>query len=128
MFSLVSPLTGAGAVGLCPACVAASASALSWLGLGAIIPVWRPLAFGFLGLGVIGFIRDFRKHRRIASLLLLIAGGILLYLGRYVFGGPEFTGWPIWGTGALLVLIGVVINRRHRVHVRGIGHSRLQPA
>ena len=129
MLSLVSPLASTGAVGVCPACVVASASVLSWLGLGALIPVWRPIAFGLLGLGAIGFIRDFQKHRRTAPLVLLIAGGALLYLGRYVFGGPEFTGWPIWGAGALLVLIGVVINRRQfRVHVRGIGHSRPQLA
>lgn len=119
--SLVSPLTSAGAVGLCPACVAASASVLSWLGLGVLIPVWRPIAFGLLGFGVIGFVRDLRKHRRVMPVALLVAGGLFLYVGRYVFGGPEFAGWPIWGLGAFLVLAAVLFNRRlfrgHAAHM-----------
>lgn len=119
MLSVASPVGSAAAVGVCPACLAASASALSWLGLGALIPVWRPIAFGLLALGILGFLRDFQKHRQALPLLLLVSGGILLYLGRYVFGGAGFGGWPIWGPGAILALVATVLNRRlfrARVH------------
>lgn len=43
---------------------------------------------------------------------MLITGGVLLYLGRYVYGGKNFTGWEIWLPGALLVIIAVFYNRR----------------
>lgn len=109
--SLVSPLTGTGGVGVCPVCVAVSASVLSWLGLAALIPVWRWIAFSLLGLGLIGFVLDWKKHKNIAPAILLIVGGVLLYLGRYVYGGRQFTGWPIWGPGAVLVITATLYNR-----------------
>lgn len=111
LLSFFSPLLGTGGVGVCPACVAVSAALLSWLGLGFLIPIWRPIAFTLLALGLIGFLVDLRKHRNLLPLVLLIAGSFLLYLGRYVYGGPEFTGWPIWGPGALLVVAAVWWNR-----------------
>lgn len=115
------PLLGAGAVGACPLCWIGSASLLTYLGLGVLIPVWRQLAFGMLFLAGIGFILDFRSHRNIIPLILLIAGGVLLYVGRYVYGGQDFAGWPIWGTGGILVLIAVFYNkslfRKHKAHV-----------
>ena len=110
--SIFSPLTATGGVGVCPVCVAFSASVLTWLGLAALIPIWRPIAFSLLALGIVGFILDWRKHRNFLPLALIIGGGALLYLGRYVWGGPEFSGWPIWGPGALLVVAAVFLNRR----------------
>lgn len=111
ILSVLSPLTGTGGVGVCPLCVAATASVLSWLGLAALIPIWRQLSFALLGLGVIGFLLDARKHRQIAPIILLTGGGVLLYLGRYVYGGRGFTGWPIWGPGAVIVFGAVFYNR-----------------
>lgn len=122
LLSILSPLTGTGGVGFCPACVAVSASVLSWLGLSALIPVWRPIAFTLLGLGLLGFALDWRVHRNPLPLSLLTVGGVLLYLGRYVYGGPEFGGWSIWGPGAVLAVAGVLTNRwlfrrlAHRTH------------
>lgn len=110
--SFISPVVGTGGIGFCPACVAASASILTWLGLGVLIPVWRPIAFSLLFLGLLGFILDWRKHRNIVPILLLIAGGALLYLGRYVFGGKNFGGWQIWLPGAFLVISAAFYNRR----------------
>lgn len=130
LLSLFSPLTATGGVGVCPLCWAASASFLSYIGLGAFIPFWRKITITFLLLGLIGFIVDYRRHRNIVPLILLAVGGTSLYLGRYIFviqpklhvfsGIEGFAGWPIWGPGAALVIIAVFFNRRlFRVKVRG---------
>lgn len=121
LLTTLSPILGTGAVGVCPLCWAASASFLSYIGLGLLIPVWRKIAIGFLILGVIGFILDYRRHRNIIPLILLTIGGIILYMGRYIFvvqpklhifsGLEGFAGWPIWGFGGLLVIAAVIYNR-----------------
>lgn len=116
--SVFSPLLGTGGVGVCPACVSASAALLSWLGLGLLIPIWRPIAFGLLGLGVIGFTADFFHHRKPLPLFLLLFGSGLLYVGRYVYGGPQFGGWPLWLLGMALTITAVMLNRRQFRHVR----------
>ncbi len=121
--SVLSPLFGTGGVGVCPACVTASAAVLSWLGLGFLIPIWRPIAFTLLGLGAIGFIADFTKHRNVLPILLLIVGSWLLYVGRYVFGGKEFTGWQIWLPGAMLTITAVYLNRKQFRHIRTSSHT-----
>lgn len=110
--SRLAPILGAGAVGACPLCWIGSASLLTYLGLGALIPIWRWIVIVLLVAGLIGFLFDFRAHRKPYPLIFLIAGGVLLYLGRYVYGGIPFGGWQIWGPGAILVLIAVVYNRR----------------
>ena len=106
------PILGAGAVGACPLCWIGSASLLTYLGLGALIPVWRQLAFGMLFIAGIGFLLDFRSHRNVIPLILLSFGGILLYIGRYVFLSI-WGAWPIWGSGGLLILIAVIYNKRY---------------
>lgn len=111
LVSVLSPILGAGAVGACPLCWVGSASLLTYLGLGAFIPVWRTIAFGFLAIGLVGFLLDLRAHRNVYPVALLLVGGLLLYLGRYVYGGAGFTGWQIWGPGALLVVAAVVYNK-----------------
>lgn len=114
------PVLGAGAIGACPLCWIGSASLLTYLGLGALIPVWRQLAFGMLFVAGIGFILDFRSHRNVIPLSLLIVGGILLYIGRYVFLST-WGAWPIWGTGAILIIAAVIYNKslfkKHKAHV-----------
>ncbi|MBI2029859.1 hypothetical protein HYT02_05565, partial [Candidatus Gottesmanbacteria bacterium] len=114
------PILGAGAVGACPLCWIGSASLLTYLGLGALIPIWRQLAFGMLFIAGIGFLLDFRSHRNIIPLILLTIGGILLYIGRYIFLST-WGAWPIWGLGGLLVLGSVIYNKQlfrkeHKVH------------
>ena len=108
----LSPILGAGAVGVCPLCWIGSASLLTYLGLGSLIPVWRWLVFVLLALSLVGFILDYRFHKNFYPLVLLTVGGILLYLGRYVYGGAGFTGWQIWGSGAVLILVAVIYNKR----------------
>ena len=110
--SRFAPILGAGAVGACPLCWIGSASLLTYLGLGALIPIWKWVVLIFLGLGLVGFAFDFRSHRNPYPLALLAAGGALLYLGRYVYGGIPFGGWQIWGPGAVLVLIAVFYNKK----------------
>lgn len=110
--TILLPILGAGAVGACPLCWVGSASLLTYLGLGALIPIWRTIAFSLLGIASIGFFLDFRSHKSPIPLFLLIAGTIFLYLGRYVYGSPEFGGWPIWGTGGVLILAAIVYNKR----------------
>ncbi|MEX0931038.1 MAG: hypothetical protein WDZ68_01955 [Candidatus Paceibacterota bacterium] len=107
-----APILGAGAVGVCPLCWLGSASLLTYLGLGALIPVWQGFVFVLIGIGLIGFLLDFRSHKNIKPILLLIAGAILLYVGRYFFIGADFGYWPIWGTGALLIVVAVILNKR----------------
>ncbi|MBI2032636.1 MAG: hypothetical protein HYT09_03245 [Candidatus Levybacteria bacterium] len=104
------PILGAGAVGVCPLCWLGSASLLTYLGLGTLIPIWRELAFGLLFIAGIGFLLDFRSHRNIIPLTLLILGGVFLYVGRYVFLST-WGAWPIWGTGALMIIVAVVYNK-----------------
>ncbi|MBI3260951.1 hypothetical protein HYZ64_01090 [Candidatus Berkelbacteria bacterium] len=111
LVSALSPILGAGAIGACPLCWVGSASLLTYIGLGVLIPVWRAIAFGLLGIGLVGFLLDLRVHRNIYPVALLLGGGLLLYIGRYVLGGGGFTGWPIWGPGALLVVAAVVYNK-----------------
>lgn len=121
LFSSLAPILGTGAVGVCPLCWAASASFLSYIGLGALIPFWRKIAIAFLVLGLIGFVLDYRRHRNPIPLIFLIVGGIALYWGRYVFviqpklhifsGIEGFAGWPIWGFGGLLIIAAVFYNR-----------------
>lgn len=118
----LAPILGAGGIGVCPLCWVGSASLLTYVGLGALIPYWRWISFALIGLGLVGFLLDYRAHRNLLPVLLLVGGGILLYLGRYVFavqpnihifsGIEGFAGWPIWGFGALLVVFAVVFNKR----------------
>ena len=108
----LSPILGAGAVGVCPLCWIGSASLLTYLGLGALVPLWNWIILVLLGLGVVGFIFDYRAHKNPYPLVFLIAGGTLLYLGRYVFGGAGFGGWQIWVPGGLLVIGAVIYNKK----------------
>lgn len=121
LFSSLAPILGTGAVGVCPLCWAASASFLSYIGLGVLIPFWRKIAIAFLLLGLIGFILDYRRHRNIIPLTLLLIGGATLYVGRYIFvvqpklhifsGIEGFAGWPIWGLGGILIIVAVFYNK-----------------
>ena len=112
LFTTLSPVLGAGAVGACPLCWIGSASLLTYLGLGALIPAWQGIVVALFSLSVVGFVFDYSSHKDLNPLILLVVGGALLYLGRYVFGGAGFGGWQIWGPGAILVLIAVVYNKR----------------
>ena len=121
LLSLLAPILGTGAVGVCPLCWAGSAAFLSYVGLGVLIPVWRKIALAFLILGAIGFILDYRRHKNIIPLILLIVGGATLFIGRYVFvvqpklhifsGLQGFAGWPIWGLGGVMIIGAVIYNR-----------------
>ena len=121
LLSLLSSILGIGAVGVCPLCWAASASFLSYIGLGILIPVWRKIALAFLILGTVGFVLDYRRHKNIIPLILLIFGGATLFMGRYVFvvqpklhifsGLEGFSGWPIWGLGGVMIIGAVIYNR-----------------
>lgn len=110
--TILLPILGAGAVGACPLCWIGSASLLTYLGLGSLIPIWRQLAFAIIFISGIGFLLDFRSHRNATPLIFLVLGGFLLYLGRYVWGGSGFSGWPIWGFGGLLVLVAIIHNKQ----------------
>ena len=109
---ILSPILGAGAIGVCPLCWAGSAAFLTYIGLGALIPAWQGLVLVLLALGLIGFILDYRFHRSIYPIALLIVGSIILYLGRYVYGGEGFGGWPVWGIGGLIIIASVIYNKR----------------
>ena len=110
--SSLAPILGAGAVGVCPICWLGSASLLTYLGLGALIPIWQWLVLVLMGLGLVGFLFDYRSHKNIYPVLLLIVGAVVLYVGRYVFVGAGLGYWPIWGTGAILIVIAVIFNKR----------------
>jgi len=106
----LAPILGAGAIGVCPLCWLGSASLLTYLGLGTLIPAWRWLAFGLIFLGGVGFILDYRSHKKPYPLIMLVVGGILLYIGRYVFLSTWGT-WQIWSPGALLIVAAVIYNK-----------------
>ncbi|MBI3955699.1 MerC domain-containing protein [Candidatus Gottesmanbacteria bacterium] len=106
----LTPILGAGAIGVCPLCWIGSASLLTYLGLGALIPVWRWIAFGLIALGAVGFVLDYRFHKNPYPLVLLSFGAALLYVGRYVFLST-WGAWQIWGPGAVLIIGAVIYNR-----------------
>lgn len=108
----LSPVLGAGAVGACPLCWIGSASLLTFLGLGALVPLWPWVVGALLIVSVIGFAFDYRSHRDWHPFALLVGGGVLLYIGRYVFVAPGFGYWQIWGSGMILVLYAVFANKR----------------
>jgi hypothetical protein len=110
LLTTLAPVLGAGAIGVCPLCWIGSASLLTYLGLGALIPAWRWIAFGFIALGAIGFLFDYGAHKNPKPLILLVIGAVLLYIGRYVFLST-WGSWPIWGTGAILIIAGVIYNK-----------------
>ena len=83
---------------------------LSWAGCS--YSAWQGIVVALFSLSVVGFVFDYSSHKDLNPLILLVVGGALLYLGRYVFGGAGFGGWQIWGPGAILVLIAVVYNKR----------------
>jgi hypothetical protein len=58
VITFLSPILGAGAIGVCPLCWIGSASLLTYLGLGALIPWWRWIGFGLVAFGGIGFVLD----------------------------------------------------------------------
>ncbi|MBI2096911.1 MAG: hypothetical protein HYT40_02025 [Candidatus Sungbacteria bacterium] len=110
LLTMLAPVLGAGAIGVCPLCWIGSASLLTYLGLGALIPAWRWLAFGMIALGAVGFTFDYRAHKNPKPLILLAIGAVLLYVGRYVFAST-WGAWWIWGPGALLIIIAVFYNK-----------------
>lgn len=110
LLTRIAPVLGAGAIGVCPLCWIGSASLLTYLGLGALIPWWRWIGFGFIILGGIGFAFDLLVHKNPKPLILLILGAVLLYIGRYVFAST-WGAWQIWGTGAALIVVAVVYNK-----------------
>lgn len=110
LLTMLAPILGAGAIGVCPLCWIGSASLLTYLGLGALIPAWRLIAFGFIALGAVGFMLDWRAHKNPKPLVLLALGAILLYVGRYVFLST-WGAWPIWGIGGILIIAAVIYNK-----------------
>lgn len=111
IFTRLAPILGAGAVGACPLCWIGSASLLTYIGLGVLIPVWRWMAFGLIALGAVGFAFDYKSHKNPYPLILLSLGAVLLYVGRYIFLST-WGAWQIWGPGALLIIIAVIYNKR----------------
>ena len=110
ILTFLTPILGAGAIGVCPLCWIGSASLLTYLGLGALIPAWRWIAFGFIAFGAAGFVLDYRAHKNPRPLVLLTIGAIFLYVGRYVFLST-WGAWWIWGPGAILIVSAVVYNK-----------------
>lgn len=110
LLTMLAPVLGAGAIGVCPLCWLGSASLLTYLGLGALIPVWRWMAFGLIALGSVGFIFDYRAHKNPKPLILLVVGAVLLYVGRYIFAST-WGAWQIWGMGVVLIVVAVIYNK-----------------
>lgn len=107
----LAPVLGAGGIGVCPLCWVGSASLLTYIGLGALIPFWRWISFGLISLGAVGFVLDYRAHRNPKPLALLAAGAVLLYIGRYVFLST-WGAWQLWGPGAIFIIIAVFYNKK----------------
>ncbi len=103
---ITAPLLGAGAIGVCPLCWAGSAAFLSYVGLGAFIPLWKWLVFALLGAGLIGLVFDYRSHKNWYPIAIFLVGSVGLYVGRYVLVTPV-----VWIGGAVLIVGAVVYNR-----------------
>ncbi len=111
LLTRLAPILGAGGIGVCPLCWVGSASLLTYMGLGALIPFWRWISFGLIFLGTIGFVLDYRVHRNPKPLILLAIGAVLLYVGRYVFLSTWGV-WQIWGPGAILIIAAIIYNKK----------------
>lgn len=109
--TILAPLLGAGGIGACTISCVGSASLLTFLGLGAIMPFWSGLSLGFILLGTIGFIIDYSTHRKTWPLILLVFGGIIFYFGRYIFNAEVSPDWLVWGLGTILIVISTFYNR-----------------
>jgi hypothetical protein len=113
-----SSLLGAIGMGLCPVLMATS---LSTIGLGVLAPIWMWLSGALLVAGLVGYALDYRHHRQIAPVILFMVGSLLLWTGRYSpLGRTGWEGWPLWGSGGLLVLTAFVLNLRVRSHIRAV--------
>jgi hypothetical protein len=107
---------GAIGMGLCPVL---TATMLSTIGLGVLAPIWMWLSAALLIAGLVGYMLDYRYHGQSTPVILFMAGGLLLWTGRYSpLGATGWQGWPIWGSGGLLVLIAFVLNLWARSHAR----------
>ncbi len=111
-----TPLLGAIGMGLCPVL---TATALSTVGLGILAPIWMWLSTALLIAGLVGYSLDYRYHHQSAPVILFVSGGLLLWVGRYSpLGGTGWEGWPLWGSGGLLVLAAFALNLWARSHTR----------
>jgi hypothetical protein len=111
-------LLGAIGLGLCPVLMA---TALSTIGLGVLEPIWMWLSAALLVTGLVGYALDYRYHRQSAPVILFVGGGLLLWAGRYSpLGGTGWQGWPLWGSGGLLVLTAFALNLWVRSHTRAV--------
>lgn len=113
--TLAAPVLGAGGVGVCPACWVGSSAMLTYLGLGALIPLWQWITVSLLGLSFIGFGLDYRSHKNPTPMLLLFLGAAILYLGRYILGGTGSGAWPIWGAGGIIIVLAIIYNKKQFV-------------
>ena len=111
-FKGLAPILGAGAIGVCPICWVGSASLISFIGLGALIPIWQWLALGLLGLGFVGIFLDKRYHHNSTPMISYLVGTVLLYVGRYVFAKSGIGNWYIWGPGAILIIYALIQNKK----------------
>src|SRR5919109_5317076 len=109
-------LLGAIGMGLCPVL---TATALSTIGLGVLAPIWMWLSAALLVTGLVGHTLDYRYHRQSPPVILFVAGGLLLWAGRYSpLGGTGLQAWPLWGSGGLLVLSAFALNLWARSRTR----------
>jgi hypothetical protein len=111
-------LLGAIGMGLCPVL---TATALSTIGLGVLATIWMWLSAALLVAGLVGYALDYRYHRQSAPTILFVAGGLLLWVGRYSpLGETGWQGWPLWGSGGLLVLAAFALNLWARSHTHAV--------
>lgn len=103
----VAPIAGVTGIAVCPICIPVVASVMSYIGLAGIVPFFPRLSMALLGIGLIGFFFDYKKHGSVAPSMMLFAGALVLYLGRYHYGDSV-----VWITGIFLILFGVYHNRR----------------
>jgi hypothetical protein len=120
----------ASAVGLaCPACIPALASLLASLGIGlaAKEQFVRPLLVALLVAAVGAFAWSAKLHRQWWIVATGVAGGALVYLGRYFgFGELWMNQAALWAGTA--VLIGTsVINLRLKRGCSGCANGRAEP-
>lgn len=106
-FGGVTSLLASAVALVCPACIPAFASLLAALGIGlaAKEQFIRPLLVGLLALAVVSFAWSAKLHRHWWVVATGIAGGVLVYMGRYFTGFGEL--WmnqaASWiGTGVLI--------------------------
>lgn len=108
--AILGSIGSAVTVGFCPICIPAIGTLLSTIGLGFLVneAVLQPLLIALILMAWFGYVWSFiKEHRVIYPLILGIAAGTSLYVGRYVYLGGTLNAVLMYG--GVIAMIGASV-------------------